>query len=374
MPAFALYRLPYQQHCHLVMQSQGEPAELSSVFALSGCSGFVIAPFATDERHPILLLDADVEEETNPEVWDDDGPEAFADLRDRIGQICRQPSMLPLVKGGSKTHYMIDFANFHAQIEAGQFSKIVLARCCYADNDAHDSPLRLFVKACRRYPRMMVALVSARRCGTWLVATPEVLLEGDGLVWSTMSLAGTMRLTGDQLAFDNPPSSTRHDDAAIRWSAKNIQEQQFVSTYITECLEQVASDIEEQGPYTMRAGDLVHLRSDFRFTLPDAGRLGELLHTLYPTPAVCGLPKDAARDFILRNEFAPRDYYSRFMGMLCPDCGTHLYVSLRCMRMENDGFWLYAGGGLLADSDLETEWNETEDKMETMRALCTPTN
>ena len=353
----------------MVMQTSGQPEELSSVFALSGRQGFVIAPFTPDEAHPVILLHADVSVETRPETWLPDGPSEYASLRSQAEEILLSARQQPSANGGTKSHYMIDFANFHSQIMAGQFSKIVLARCCHVSDKDGKNPFDLFVEACRLYPRMMVALVAAPRCGAWLVATPELLLEGDGTTWTTISLAGTMRLSDDQLSFDEPPSQMIHDDGKIKWSIKNIQEQRFVSTYITESLEQVATDIEENGPYTMRAGNLVHLRSDFRFTIADTGRLGELLYTLYPTPAVCGVPKDAARDFIRSNEFAPREYYSGFMGMLSPDAETHLYVSLRCMRITSDGFSLYAGGGLLPDSEMETEWRETEDKMDTMKAL-----
>ncbi|MBP5386926.1 MAG: chorismate-binding protein [Prevotella sp.] len=369
MPAFALYRLPYQQHCHMVMQKTGQPMELTSVFALSGLHGFVVAPFTPDESHPVLLINNDISAETEPEVWLPDGDGKYAELRAQMEQILDNAQQRLSVKAGSKTHYMIDFANFHSQIAAGHFSKIVLARCYHEPNLVGESPLTLFVKACHLYPRLMVSLVAAPRCGAWLVASPEVLLESDDDFWTTMSLAGTMRLSDDQLSFDEPPSPMGHDEGEITWSIKNIQEQRFVSTYITESLEQVATDIEEHGPYTMRAGKLVHLRSDFRFTIADTRRLGELLYVLYPTPAVCGLPKDAARDFIRKNEYAPREYYSGFMGMLNPEGETHLYVSLRCMRINRDGFSLYAGGGLLPDSNLETEWDETEDKMDTMRAL-----
>ena len=90
---------------------------------------------------------------------------------------------------------------------------------------------------------------------------------------------------------------------------------------------------------------------------------------LYPTPAVCGLPKGAARDFIVKNEYAPRQYYSGFVGPLDPNGETHLFVSLRCMRIAEGECFLFAGGGLLADSDQEAEWRETEDKMETMGVL-----
>ena len=56
MPAFAIYRLPYEQSCHLVMQKEGEPEELSSVGMLNSRDGFVVAPSAVDRQHPVLLL------------------------------------------------------------------------------------------------------------------------------------------------------------------------------------------------------------------------------------------------------------------------------------------------------------------------------
>ncbi len=368
MPAFAIYRLPYEQSCHLVMQKEGEPEELSSVGMLNSRDGFVVAPFAVDRQHPVLLLQPDVTESFLPERLIDGSVDT--QLICKVEEILADCQGRARAKGGSFTHYSIDFANFHAHILEGEFSKIVLARCARQQTKKHKNVLTQFVEACKRYPRMYVALVAAHRCGTWLMATPEVLLRGKEGMWTTMALAGTMTLGDEQKGFDEPPMPGHHsDDKTIMWSVKNIQEQRFVSTYIMECLEQVAGQIEEKGPYTMRAGHLVHLQSDFHFSLVDKCGIGQLLHVLYPTPAVCGLPKRAAIDFILANEFAPREYYSGFVGMLQPEGATDLFVALRCMRIDEDGYLLYAGGGLLADSDLMTEWTETESKMDTMRCL-----
>ena len=369
MSAFAIYRLPHQTDCHLMLQSDGEPEELQTAFGVSGKKGFVIAPFMIEAQHPILLLQPDVCTTFAPGDLLDAGALPW---KGQIEEILAAPKQDEKPSRGSYSHYAIDFANFHSHIVEGEFSKIVLARCSYEPNTEGFSPLQLFVSACHAYPRMFVSLISASRCGTWLMATPEVLLEGHGEHWKTMSLAGTMLLREDQMNFDNPPSPNPQGTPDIAWNIKNIQEQRYVSTYITERLEQVASFIEEKGPYTMRAGNLVHLRSDFSFILPSLSKVGDLIHALYPTPAVCGLPKDAARDFIIHNEFAPRGYYSGFAGPFDPEVDTHLFVSLRCMRFVQDGCCLYAGGGLLADSDLETEWKETEDKMMTMRALLHP--
>ncbi|EKC80440.1 protein containing Chorismate binding protein, partial [human gut metagenome] len=102
----------------------------------------------------------------------------------------------------------------------------------------------------------------------------------------------------------------------------------------------------------------------------DTGRLGDVLDALYPTPAVCGIPKDEARRFILQYEHQSRKYYSGFVGPISPKGKTHLYVSLRCMNILDDGSCeLYAGGGLLKESEMEKEWKETEAKMQTILSV-----
>lgn len=367
MGAFAIYRLPYEDHCQLLIQD-GKPEELPYVSSLSGKNGFAMAPFAVGKRYPVILIHPD----TMVEISSDELETGRIPLRDRVETILAEPKQQEKVRNSSYSNYAIDFANFHSQVLEGEFSKIVLARCVRETCEEGRTPLMMFADACRVYPRMFVALVSAWRCGTWLMATPEVLLEGSGKQWSTMSLAGTMALKDEQLDFDNPPSREMDDRNDFRWDVKNIQEQRFVSTYITESLEQVADFIGEKGPYTVRAGKLVHLRSDFSFTLEHPEDIGKLLSILYPTPAVCGLPKDNARDFILRNEFTPRQYYSGFAGPLDTKATTHLFVSLRCMRIDEEGCSLFAGGGIMAGSKLETEWMETEDKMCTMKDIVHP--
>ena len=349
MSAFGIYRLPYEDHFTLVEQVTGMPKEFRSLSELNGQQGFVVAPFAVADPLPLLLIRADKVEQHS--------------FSDDLSHACPlQQEDHPL---GSRMSYAIDFANYHSRLLAGDFQKIVLARSAKVAQQI-TNPFDLFRDACQRYPRLFVCLVSTPQSGTWLVATPEILLSGDHGRWQTMALAGTMKLEGEQLAFD---TATSPANLHIAWTDKNIQEQRYVATYITECLEQFTSDFTEKGPYTTRAGNLVHLRSDFMFTLPDEQHLGDVLTALHPTPAVCGLPKRTTFDFILSNEHTPRRYYSGFMGPLNMQCSTHLYVSLRCMELLSDGYLLYAGGGLLPDSVEEQEWQETEAKMETMRNL-----
>ena len=342
MDAFAIYRLPHASQCTLVGQ-HGVPDGLKSLSSLKqDSSGFVIAPFSPDDCSPILLLRPDVVRQyTLDEVPAIDDLPYYLDGGNNLAQ----PS--------SRESYNSDFARFHRTFSAFGYQKLVLARNADVPHSG-THPVTLFKHACEHYPEACVTLFSAPQCGTWLMATPEVLLErGTDDIWHTMALAGTMRYA-EQL----PP-----------WSDKNVHEQDFVAQYIKACLEQFTDEITVTGPYTTRAGSLVHLRTDFNFTLPSDAGVGEVLYALHPTPAVCGLPKADALRFIINNETCNRSYYSGFSGPLNVDGTTAMYVSLRCMRILADRYRLYAGGGILPQSVDSQEWDETSAKMQSMLTL-----
>ena len=336
MMSFALFRLPYEQQHTLIRQTLGEPLEMTSCVELTGKTGFVVAPFEISSDRCILLIRPD--EVTHDIPWHS---------LEAIPQI-----VSPSVASDPRVDYHIDFANFHAHLQNDDFSKLVLSRNIFIPTDLPVSPLQLYQKACETYPRMMITLVFTPQSGMWLIATPEILLSGGGDEWQTIALAGTMPFGED-----------------IRWNDKNIQEQRYVATYIIEQLEQFTEDFKETGPRTIRAGHLAHLRSDFHFKLNTNKVIGELIHALHPTPAVCGLPKEETFRFILQNENHNRHYYSGFTGPLFVEDKTNLFVTLRCMELFTNGYRLYAGSGILKDSQEEQEWQETEIKLDTMRRI-----
>lgn len=337
MKNFAIYRMPYADTCVEIIQHDGEPERLMSPLQLNGRQGFVVAPFAVSDNEPILVIKPD--EIITTAIENIEPTNAETDIAETLDTSSR------------RSYYTIDFSNFHSHLETGEFQKIVLARCAELPNDGERKTRDLFARACKLYPRVFVALVSTAASGTWLIASPEILLEGNGKDWHTMALAGTMTLGN------------------LQWSEKNICEQAYVTSYITECVEQFTTDFSVEGPYSVRAGQLVHLRTDFRFNTPEPDTMGQLVASLHPTPAVCGIPKQATRNFILNNEHTPRSYYSGFMGPLDISGSTHLYVSLRCMQITPDKYRLFAGGGILSDSIEQQEWEETEEKMKTMKNI-----
>lgn len=350
MLSYAFYRLPYSDKCTAVIQSDGAPMHLGSYSDMNSRTGFVVAPFTITSDEPLLLIRPDRVEHF---ALDDVSGLALLRSVTESTSLCGVSAMP--VSTVSRSAYASAFAACHGKLLSGEFEKIVLSRRSVV-TIPETAPLHeLFLRACDMYPRAFVVLVSSAACGTWLAASPEILLSGDGEKWRTVALAGTMG----------------YDDylAEGEWSVKNRMEQRCVAEYIGDCLRRFADDVTEGDPYTARAGDVVHLRSDFSFGLSDCAGIGDVVAALHPTPAVCGLPKSATLRFLEAVEPAPRGYYSGFMGPLAVGSDTHLYVSLRCMRMASGFSVLYAGGGLLKDSVEEMEWDETEAKMETMRKV-----
>lgn len=375
--SFALYRLPFEHTVTLVAQKKGLPLTLDSYDQLNGRQGFVVAPFCVSEKHPVLLIRPDVVRTCHQDDY-----EGITAYLQKSG--CEIPKTLMSAAtnphNNDRADYSRIFPLFHGAVTEGTFKKIVVARSVYYPflTAAHDgdsemseqanpycSPLDLFFKACRHYPRVFVALTVTPLSGIWLTASPEILLSGRGNQWKTVAIAGTMPCA--EKPAQQPNCSESYPD--ITWSKKNRDEQQIVAAYIRQCLDNFTDDVEEKGPKTVRAANLFHLKSEFSFSLNDNKQIGNLIQTLHPTPAVCGIPKLQAQQFITQNEPSPRCFYSGFTGVLNCNQATDLYVALRCMSVGNDGFRLYAGGGIMPDSIESQEWLETEAKMQTMRAL-----
>lgn len=330
--SFAYYRLPYSNTYTKVCQDD-EPLMLDSFDHLAGKEGFVIAPFAISQQTPLIVMNGQMTHATVPSI-------------DNAAPRTANRQCADAVDG----KYAHDFDTFHRAVSSGQFRKLVLARTKESSLTAEPDVEQMFFTLCQDYPRAMVMLFSTPQSGTWLIASPEILVESQGPYLCTIALAGTMPM----------------DEGLPQWSEKNKHEQHIVEQYIENTITPLCSSIIKDGPRTVRAGQLMHLRTDFHF-LPNKGvGIGALAARLHPTPAVCGMPKAEAHRFILDNESIDRRYYSGFAGPLNLFGETHLYVSLRCMCINGNHLTCYAGGGIMPDSNVNEEWHETEMKVLSM--------
>ena len=233
-------------------------------------------------------------------------------------------------------------------------NKVVLSRIktCALDTDKY---WKLYTKLCESYPKAFVYLISSPHFGTWIGATPETLLESKGDIAKTMSLAGTKEVS-----------------KGLEWSTKERQEQQFVTEYISrELKNQGTNDININGPYTAKAGNIEHLRSDITFDLNKKSPM-DIAIGLHPTPAVNGVPKEQSKQLIkeieLEGSNQDRSIYTGFIG-LASETYSKLYVNLRCCQLTKNNAHIYVGGGFTLQSDVESEWEETERKSETLTRI-----
>ena len=95
---------------------------------------------------------------------------------------------------------------------------------------------------------------------------------------------------------------------------------------------------------------------------------------VYAAMQLARLPENEGKTIVALLPDTGERYYSGFIGWLAPEGKSDLYVNLRCMNILPGSFVLYAGGGILASSEIESEWLETEAKMQTMKRLINSTD
>jgi isochorismate synthase len=379
----AIWRLPNRTDRELIIDASGNVSTVAMDFEELPM-GFAVSPFINPDAENTLFLKADFywRFDENGTILDaqntrSDGHPAIESLF-RNDQKTGKNETVPTVKvvesaDNQQLNFEKTVGRAIRQMERGKFRKVVLSRTKSIRFEEQPDIPTLFNRLCNTYPNAFVSAVYLPdRNQVWIGATPErlVSLDAEG-IFRTVALAGT------QPAFDSEGRPKRTADAP--WTQKEIEEQALVSRYIIGCFKKIrVREYIEEGPKTVIAGNLMHLRSDYSVdtqavNFPQLGTV--MLRLLHPTSAVCGMPREAAQEFILENESHQREFYSGFLGPVnifrTEGPESHLFVNLRCMKLEGQEGTLYAGAGLTEDSSPAKEWRETELKCDTMLSLLT---
>jgi isochorismate synthase len=247
-------------------------------------------------------------------------------------------------------------------IESGAIEKIVASKFKEVELRENFDLLKTFYKICDKHPNAFVSLVSSPEIGTWMGASPELLVSIDAEdKFRTIALAGTL------------PYAAGLDLKSVAWTQKEIEEQALVCRYIINCFKKIrVREYAEHGPRTVVAGNLMHLRTDYEVDMKEVNfpQLGSvMLKLLHPTSAVCGMPLEPALDFLQTNEGYDREFYAGFLGPVNFEGESKLFVNLRCIQLFEKSAWIYAGAGVTADSDPTKETEEVEMKIQTMNQI-----
>lgn len=376
--AVALWQLPRQKTKQLIINF-GTEIPKTKIVLEDLPAGFAVSPFLNMEGHDSLFIEADLYFRFGEEgaiLTESTGKSLSNGAREQWEIACgkrkespkeTKPSGFQTITSLPDTDYLDAVQKAIEAIEAGEMQKVVFSRTKQVELPPNFSLTEIFERLCQKYPTAFVSLVYLPQLDqVWLGATPETLVSVDKEgIFRTVSLAGT------QSAFDAAGEPISVKQAA--WTQKEIEEQALVSRYIISCFKKIrVREYTEEGPKTVVAGNLMHLRSDYAvdtkaINFPEIGTV--MLELLHPTSAVCGMPKMAALNFIQANEGYEREFYSGFLGPVNVENETHLFVNLRCMKIQNGIATLYAGGGITEDSIPAKEWQETEMKCQTMLAV-----
>ena len=335
--ASVLYRLPNSKHFTRIVQ-HGMPKCYTTLNDVPLSGGYVVMPFVVTNSQPIVFVTPD---SISREML----PTPQASMPHSIEQ-CNASD--------ERATYTQAFAKCKQMLLQGQLQQVVLSRRLQVKSQQPWSAEKLFVQACHNRPNSFIALWTTPQTGTWLVATPEPLLQKQGNNYSTVALAGTLPYDA---TCATPPL----------WDEKNRQEQALVAHFIESQIRPISQSLLYSDCHTIRSGNIQHLCTNFSFKLNNSSNERLLLQCLHPTPAVCGLPQAEALRAIIESESTPRQYYAGFSGPfhLAKD-ETQLFVSLRCMHLQPNCATLYAGGGIMPESKEQAEWDETCRKLQTM--------
>jgi isochorismate synthase len=246
-----------------------------------------------------------------------------------------------------------------ADIQAHQYKKVVLARGISVQATGDLSPTTALQRLRQRYPS---AYLFAHQIGqkTFLGATPELLACIEEHTLYTMALAGSA-----------PRGTTTDEDAYLGTdmlnSAKNRHEHALVVDSIRQSLAPLTTDLSMPGePRLLRLPNVQHLQTPIQGRLDSRYTLLDVVAALHPTPAVGGMPRHTAMEIIRQRERLDRGWYAGPVGWIDNMGNGEFAVALRSALVEGNQATLFAGCGIVGDSDPQAEYQESCLKMQAM--------
>ena len=334
---FAVYKKPDSQSLHFVIPDKLHFSGFPSFSGVKQKSGFVMAPFHPKTGKTKIFLPANRQVKFSlPSLWNE-----YTQRNEDVSYISDYQ-----LNNKLSDEYVRQFTeyknNFSPDFNKAILSKIITLRVDQLNIEEY------FLRLARHYPGAFVYFVQLSKNVKWLGATPETLIRLVNGEYEIMSLAGTS-VTGE-------------------WTEKEKYEQQLVSDYIESLLRKFnIVNYRREGPGNFKAGKFYHLLTKYFIPVRELrDSLDGFINELHPTPAVCGYPQRKALDLILKTEKHNREYYAGYTGITGEDNVLDLFVNIRCMKISGNDLFLYAGGGITPDSELEPEWLETELKAGTL--------
>lgn len=277
------------------------------------------------------------------------------------------PESPPPTRWSDVTFPPVNSTNWNAAVEkavghitSGDVHKVVLSRSVEAHASHPIDPRLLLEPLTREYPTCWSFHIDGM-----VGATPELLVRVDKNLVISRVLAGTIRPTGDEEA------DLAHA-AKLARSSKDREEHEYAVRSITDVLHRYCSSFNvPEAPSVIHLKNVMHLASDVTGVLDEGTSSLEVVEALHPSAAVCGTPTEQAAALIDNLEEFDRGRYSGPVGWVDAHGDGEWAIALRCGHISSADprvMTLYAGCGVVAASNPEAEWIESEAKLEPLRS------
>jgi menaquinone-specific isochorismate synthase len=250
------------------------------------------------------------------------------------------------------------------RIRIGELEKVVLAREVEVEAPAAHDPAALYGALRELFPSCFCFCFGTPEA-TFIGASPELLVRRSGAVAATVALAGTTSRSAD-------PAVDDHLGEAMLRSPKVLDEHGIVVRRIERTLRPHAVWVHAEGqPFVVKVGNLQHLATPIRAQLAESNSAIQLAGLLHPTPAIGGEPRAPALEMIRELEGIDRGWYTGPVGWMDAAEDGEFCVGLRSALLRDREAHLFAGCGIVADSDPAAELQESELKFEALLPLLT---
>lgn len=270
-----------------------------------------------------------------------------------------RPGPATISSAASPEHYERAVQQAAEEIRDGRYEKIVLARDVELRRERPIDPLNALTGLIERFPECTAFAISEPET-TLIGASPELLIRREGRRASTMALAGSMRRGAD-------PETDAHLANQLLQSAKNRDEHAIVVRQIERTLGRYAAWIASgESPEVVKVRNIQHLATPIRAQLTEPRPVVELAGAMHPTPAVGGEPWPVTAPKIRTLEGFERGWYTGGVGWTDLFEDGEFHVALRSALIDGQSAALFAGCGIVGDSDPSSELAETETKLEAL--------
>lgn len=247
------------------------------------------------------------------------------------------------------------------QIKSGDLRKVVLANATQLTFENHISAYDLVEQSREINLGCYHFLWAENAQNAFVGSTPERLYYRKGNQLFTEALAGTVAVS------DNPIETEKNAQWLLK-DTKNIYENQLVVEDIEAHLNGYVEEFEVHSPEIKRLHNVQHLRRQIEAILKADVLDQDCLRQIHPTAAIAGLPRAKAKQFIAKNEPFKRGWYAGTLGIFNLQ-EAEFCVTLRSAKIEHNQITLYAGAGIVAESESVSEWQEIERKSQALAKL-----